>query len=130
VSLSGGLGVQRDMADAGPGKQNVGRIDPNVISPDGFWCSFSVLEGEITDEGIFPMNSHRFLSRVIQRTSGSAGSSSRAPSARTVRTWATRGIVALALVLGGLGAAMSVSPGHASHAHVHASAPHRLPWMY
>jgi hypothetical protein len=96
------------------------------------------------------MKTHRRLWHVIMRTSGSVGSASREPSTRTVRARATRGILVLALVLGGLGAAASALPGHVSTGHVQASAHQpadslalsaaaasissgqtiRLPWMY
>lgn len=110
-------------------RQDVARIHLNVIYRDGFWCSFSVLEGEVTDEGIFPMNSHRSFLHVTMRTSGSAGGAHRIPSTGAVRAWAMRGIVVLALVLGGLGAAASASPGHGSTTSHVQSSPLR-PWMY
>lgn len=88
------------------------------------------------------------LRHVIMRTSGSVGSAPREPFSGTVRAWATRGILVLALVLGGLAAA-SVWPGHgSSHAQVSAHQPAAslalsaaadsissghaisLPWMY
>jgi len=93
------------------------------------------------------MKTHRWLRRVIMRTSGWVGSAPREPATGTVRAWATRGILVLALVSGGLGAAAS---GHGSAGHVQASAHQpadnlalsaradsisfghtsRLPWMY
>jgi uracil DNA glycosylase len=92
------------------------------------------------------MKAHRSLRHVIMRTSGSVGSAPRELSTRTVRAWARRGILVLALVLGCLGAAAS---GHGSAGHVQASAHQpadnlalsadassissghtRLPWMY
>jgi hypothetical protein len=96
------------------------------------------------------MKTHRWLRHVIMRTSGSVGSAPREPSTGTVRAWATRGILVLALVMGSLGAAASALPGHGSADHVQASAhqpaaslalsadavsissghPSRLPWMY
>ena len=54
------------------------------------------------------------------RTSGSVGSAPREPSTGTVRAWTGR-ILILALVLGSLGAATSVSPGHGSTGHVQSS---------
>jgi hypothetical protein len=96
------------------------------------------------------MKTHRWLWHVIMRTGGSVGSALREPSTGTVRAWAARGIVVLALVLGGLGAAASASPGHGSAGHFQASAHQpadspalsaaadskgsghikRLPWMF
>jgi uracil DNA glycosylase len=93
------------------------------------------------------MKTHRWLRHVILRINGSVGSAPREPSTGTVRAWARRGILVLALVLGGLGTAAS---GHASAGHVQASAHQpaanlalsagagsissghtsRLPWMY
>jgi hypothetical protein len=67
------------------------------------------------------MKTHRWLWHVIMRTSRSVGSAPSEPSTGTVRAW-TRGILILALVLGGLGAAASASPGHGSTGHVQASA--------
>ena len=85
--------------------------------------------GKSTDEGIFPMNSHRSFSHVITRTSGSAGGAHRMPSTGAVRTWAMRGIVVLALALGGAGAAASAPHGHGSTTSHVQSSPLR-PWMY
>jgi hypothetical protein len=92
------------------------------------------------------MKAHGWLRHVIMRTSGTVGGAHRAPSTGTVRTWATRGILALALVSGSLGVAVAASPahgstshvqvsahnrpGHGSTSHVQASAHNRLPWMY
>ena len=92
------------------------------------------------------MKAHKSLWHVIMRTSGWAGSAPREPSTGTVRAWARRGILVLALVLGGLAAAAS---GHGSAGNVKASAHQpahnlalsadassissghtRLPWMY
>jgi hypothetical protein len=93
------------------------------------------------------MKTHRWLRHVIMRISGSVGSAPRESSTGTVRAWARCGILVLALVLGGLGAAAS---GHGSTGHVQASAHQpadslalsanvgsissgltsRLPWMY
>lgn len=93
------------------------------------------------------MKTHR-LWHVITRTSGSAGSGPGEPLTGRVRAWATRGILALALVMGSLGAAALASPGHGNTGHVQASAHQaadslalsagaasishiqRLPWMY
>jgi hypothetical protein len=115
---------------ARPGRQHVSRMYPNATSGDGFWCNFFLLEGEITDEGIFPMKSHGSFSHVIMRANGSVGSAPHAPATGTVRTWVKRGILVLALVLGSVGAAASVSQGHVSTGHVQATAHQRLPWMY
>jgi hypothetical protein len=89
------------------------------------------------------MSTHRQLLHVSMRTSGSAGGAHRAPSTRTARAWATRGILVLALVLGSLGAVALASPGHHSAGHAHASAHqpataksvtsgqiNKMPWMY
>ncbi len=97
------------------------------------------------------MKAHGWLRHVSTRTSGSVGRH-RAPSepqAGTVRAWATRGAIALALGLGSLGVAASVA-GHDSTGHHHGSThqparspahsanagptgplqPNRLPWMF
>ena len=68
------------------------------------------------------MKAHRSLRHVISRTSASAGSAPDQASAGTVRVWAASGILALALLPGGLGVAASAAPGHASASHVHATA--------
>jgi hypothetical protein len=92
------------------------------------------------------MKAHGWLRHVITRVSGSVHSAPREPSTGTVRAWARCGILVLALVLGGLGAAAS---GHGSAGHIQASAHQpadslalsadagsissgltRLPWMY
>ncbi len=65
------------------------------------------------------MKSHRSLWHVVTRTSGSVGGAPRKPSTRAVRAWATGAIIALALVLGSLGAAVL---GHGSTGHSPASA--------
>jgi hypothetical protein len=70
------------------------------------------------------MKTHRSLLHVIMRVGGSVSSARRETSTGTVRARAARGILvlALALVLGSLGAAASASPGHGSAGQVHASA--------
>lgn len=93
------------------------------------------------------MKTRKWLRHVIMQISGSVGSAPREPSTGTVRAWARCGLLVLALVLGGLGAAAS---GHDSAGHVQASAhqpadnlalsagagsisagiTNRLPWMY
>jgi hypothetical protein len=67
------------------------------------------------------MKTHRSLWHVLMRTDGAVGSHRREPSKGTVRARAQRGILVLALGLGGLGAAALTLPGHASAGHVHAS---------
>jgi hypothetical protein len=96
------------------------------------------------------MKTHKWLSHVLMRTSGSVGGAHRVPSNGTVRVWATRGILVLALALGSLGAAMSAAQGHGRTGRAQASAHQsasshafsagtgsispgqasRLPWMY
>jgi hypothetical protein len=66
------------------------------------------------------MKAHGWLRLAIKRTSGSAASVPEASSAGAVRAWAASGILALALVPGGMGVAAAVSPGHAGASHVHA----------
>ena len=122
-------GPLRATGDAKPSGRRAARIHPNAVCRDSFWCSFSVLEGEVTDEGIFPMNSHRSFSHVITQASGPAGGAHRMPSTGAVRTWAMRGIVVLALALGGAGAAASAPHGHGSTTSHVQSSPLR-PWMY
>ena len=116
----------------------------------GPWCSFSLLglryPAKSPMRGSFSMSTHRRLGHAGQRTSGTAGGAHRAHSTRTVRAWAARGILALALGLGGLGAATAASPGHGSAGHAPARAHQqagthalpaptgpitiRMPWMY
>ena len=92
------------------------------------------------------MKTHRWLRHVITRISGSVGSAPHETSKGTARAWARCGVLVLALVLGGLGAAS----GHGSAGHAQASAhqpadnlalsadagsissghTNRLPWMY
>jgi hypothetical protein len=94
------------------------------------------------------MKTHRRLWHVTTRTGGSVGSGPGEPLTGTVRAWAARGILVLALVAGSLGAAVSALPGHGSTGHVRASAHQpadslalsadgasvshikRLPWMF
>jgi len=66
------------------------------------------------------MKAHGWLRYAIKRTSGSAASVPEASSAGTIRAWAASGVLALALVPGGIGVAAAASPGHASTSHVHA----------
>ena len=125
------------------------QIYPNATSRDGFWCSFSPLEGLIAKlpmRGPSPMKTHRSLWHVIMRTGGSIGRTRREPSTRTVRAQVTRGILVLGLALGSLGAAApalgSTGPVRAS-AHQPAASPLAAgagsmsscstsgrPWMY
>jgi hypothetical protein len=65
------------------------------------------------------MKTHGWIRHVIMRASGSVGSAPREASTGTVRAWASRAILVLALVLGSLGAAAS---GHGSTGHVQARA--------
>ena len=98
------------------------QIYPNATSRDGFWCSFSPLEGLIAKlpmRGSSPMKTHRSLWHVIMRTGGSIGRTRREPSTRTVRAQVTRGILVLGLALGSLGAA---APALGSTGPVRASA--------
>jgi hypothetical protein len=67
------------------------------------------------------MKTHRSSLHAIMRTGGSVGGIHRAPSKRTVRARAARGILVLALMLGGLGAAVLALPGHGSAGQVHVS---------
>jgi hypothetical protein len=83
------------------------------------------------------MKTHRSSWHVIMQTGGSVGGVHRAPSKRTVRARATRGILVLALTLGGLSVAVLALLGHATagqaHAGVHQPANSRPlagPWMY
>ena len=66
------------------------------------------------------MKTHRSSWYATMQTGGSVGGVHRAPSKRTVRARATRGILVLALMLGGLGAAVLALPGHGSAGQVHA----------
>ena len=96
----------------------------------------------VTDEGIFPMNTHRRIlhDAIPPRTvpvEGLAETPRTDPLDRTAR-----GILILALALGGLGAGAVASPGHgAGHAISHqpagttrltasASLTPDRPWMY
>lgn len=116
------------------------------------WCSFSLLKAlvQVIDEEIFPMKTHKRLLRVTARA-GSSGRHARSrPPASMARRVVSGGVLALALAAGGLGVAVSASPGHAAAAHVRTRAHHRenravlstetgsastvpanrLPWMY
>ncbi len=131
--------------------QDAARIDPNVISRDGSWCSFSLLAGLISKLPMRgpSMETHRALWHV-KPTGRSLASARREPSTGTARARAAQGILVPALVLASLGAAAPASPGHGSAGHVHASAhqpadslalsagadsmtsctTHSRPWMY
>ena len=141
----------RAAAGANHAWQDAARIDPNVISRDGSWCSFSLLAGLISKLPMRgpSMETHRALWHV-KPTGRSLGSARREPSTGTARARAAHGILVPALVLAGLGAAAPASPGHGSAGHVHASAhqpadslalsagadsmtscnTHSRPWMY
>lgn len=67
------------------------------------------------------MQAHRSLWHVIMRTAGSVRSARRECSMGMARSRATRGILVLALVLGGLGAA-ALAQWHGVAGHVGASA--------
>jgi hypothetical protein len=68
------------------------------------------------------MRAHKSLRHVIHRTTAPAGRAPTPPSAGTARVWATSGILALALLPGGLGAAAPAAHGHASAGRVHTTA--------
>jgi hypothetical protein len=68
------------------------------------------------------MKTYRSLWHVIMRTVGSVSSALRESSMGTARSRATRGILVLALLLGGLGAATLAMQAHGGAGHVHASA--------
>jgi hypothetical protein len=94
------------------------------------------------------MKTHNWSVHVAGRTSGPAHAAPRQPSAGTVRAWAVRGILALALVPAGFGAvAAATSSGHGSAGHARAPqpagshahgagastaslGPSKMPWMY
>lgn len=67
------------------------------------------------------MKTYRSLWHVIMRTVGSVSSARRESSMGTARSRATRGILVLALLLGGLGAATLAMQAHGGAGH-HASA--------
>lgn len=69
------------------------------------------------------MKTHRSSWHVIMRTCG-LRSARREPSMRTVHVRVVRGILALALALGSLGAAVVALPGHGSTGRVPASSHH------
>jgi hypothetical protein len=135
-------GSRRVAADTKHDWQKAARIYPNATSRYGSWCSFSLLDsrGAATNEGIFSMKTHRSSWLAIMQTGGSVGGVHRAPSKRTVRARATRGILVLALMLGSLGAAVLALPGHGSAGQAHASVYHPAhsvvlsgyyrPWIY
>jgi hypothetical protein len=68
------------------------------------------------------MKTYRSLWHVIMRTVGSVRSARRDSSMGTARSRGTRGILVLALVLGGLGAAVLASQARSGAGPVHASA--------
>ena len=120
-----GTSSLRTRAEPDQACQYVARIDPNVISRDGWWCSLSLLEDLafiVANEGTFLMKTNKLSRYVTMRTGGSVRSARRAPSARTVRAQATRGILVPALMLVSLGAGAAASPGHGIGGYVYASA--------
>ena len=91
------------------------------------------------------MKSHKPFWHAIARISGLAGGAHRKPAAGTARARAARGILVLALALGGVGTAAMMSLGHGAAGHPQASAHHQAgrrtlsaaaappnsrPWMY
>ena len=77
----------------------------------------------VTDEGIFPMKTHRWLRHIVIRTSGSDRGAHAKPATGTVHAWAARGILILALVLGSVGAVVATSSSHGSDGHANARPP-------
>jgi hypothetical protein len=85
------------------------------------------------------MKTHGSSRHATMQTGGSVGGTHRAPSKRTVRARATRGMLVLALMLGSLGVAVLALLVHGAAGQVHASV-HRpanartlsiyRPWMY
>ncbi len=86
------------------------------------------------------MKTHNWLPHVSTRAAGSHRAP-RPPFTWTVRGWATRGTLVLALAAGAAGAAATALPGHHAGASAHqpaagaarpVTAGHalRLPWMY
>ena len=74
------------------------------------------------------MKTHKWLRHVGIRTGGSVLSAPGKPSTGTVRAWAARGIVILALALASLGAVAAASSGH-SHP-INSGDFISTPWMY
>lgn len=68
------------------------------------------------------MKTHRSLWHAAMRAGGWAGSARHEAPKGAVRVRVTRGILVLALVLGGLGGAALALPGHGSAGHVQAPA--------
>ena len=63
------------------------------------------------------MKNHTSLRHMKVRGRRTAGGAHRVPSARIAPTWALRGILVLAVTLGGLGAVALAWPGHVSAGH-------------
>ncbi len=68
------------------------------------------------------MQTHRWLRHVTILLSATVGRAPTQPTTGAIRGWAASGILALALLPGGLGVAASTAPGHAASSHVHAAA--------
>jgi hypothetical protein len=79
---------------------------------------------------IFPMKNHQWLSHAVARAGRPVRGIPGKPSARTPRIWAARGILMMALVLGGLGIVVAASSGHGQAGHASAVLIAQMPWMY
>jgi hypothetical protein len=75
------------------------------------------------------MKTHGSSWPFIMRIGGSVGGAHRATPKRAVRARATRGILVLALMLGGLGAAALALPAHGSASQAHNLSMILRPWM-
>src|SRR6266851_4844583 len=92
-------------------------ITPNAISGHALGCSFALADGLMSKSptrGHSTMKNHRSLRHIIMQAGGSAGGAHRGPSAGNSRIWMMRGILVLALGLGGLAATVLALPAHVS----------------
>ena len=76
------------------------------------------------------MKSHKWLSHAITRVSRPVRNTPGKPSTGRARVWATRGILVMALVLGGVGAVVAALSSHGSVGHVSSVRIMHVPWMY
>ena len=107
------------------------RITPNAISGNALGCSFALADGLMSKSptrGHSTMMNHSSLRHARTQGGRPAGGAHRSPPARFAHTRAIRGILVLALTLGGLGAVVLTWPRHVSAGHSPGRLAEARPW--